>query len=637
MTSQHRYDIAGEIYTPWSLRFRNKELEHEFDLYYPNKYLFQLRLAHILATCFYLLAIYADSIIYNTLYQIFLFRIIVIPCMFFIGLLITFYHKRFYLRYYQWFNVLYVLVTSVSFILSGYDSDGITKYFLYSGVVICLIFNYTFIKQDFLKASIVGLLVTFSFLIPTLINPIDENYLVHIAFYIFIANFLGMFIAYMIEFDGRKSFVLTRKIEQDKDKISMTNESLESLINQRTKEIQNINTDLHIAKEKAEESDRLKSAFLANMSHEIRTPMNSILGFSNLLKEENFPVEQQKKFLGIIQKSGNRMLSTINDLIDISKIEAGQMALTISDVHINQEIQFLSELFQPEAQKSGLKLSFQTSLPDNKAIVQSDQEKIHAILINLIKNSIKYTNEGDIKFGYTTQESLLQFYVKDTGIGISETKQQVIFDRFVQADITLSSKYEGSGLGLAISKAYVEMLGGNIWLESEMGKEGKPGWTHFYFTIPFNPPSDKPATETTSHSVTTTVNSRLNLKILNVDDEPSSSEYLSCIMKLESKEILHAENGYEAVDVCRNNPDIDLVLMDIKLPDLNGYDAVRMIRDFNQDILIIAQTAYALAGDREKAMAAGCNGYISKPVNKELLLELVKNLVYPSHTPHTRL
>ncbi len=237
--------------------------------------------------------------------------------------------------------------------------------------------------------------------------------------------------------------------------------------------------DLIAAKEKAEESDRLKTAFLANMSHEIRTPMNGILGFAELLKEPNLTGEQQLEYIDIIEKGGARMLNTINDIVSISKIESGQIDVNLQESNINQQIEYIYIFFKTEIEGKGMHFSFGKSLPLGEFIIKTDREKVYAILTNLVKNAIKYTDKGSIEFGYNQKGKFLEFYVKDTGIGISDEKQEAIFERFIQADITAKMARQGSGLGLSISKAYVEMLGGKIWVESQSGK----GST-FYFTLP---------------------------------------------------------------------------------------------------------------------------------------------------------
>lgn len=242
------------------------------------------------------------------------------------------------------------------------------------------------------------------------------------------------------------------------------------------------------AKEHAEESDRLKSAFLANMSHEIRTPMNGILGFAELLKEPDLSSETSREYISIIESSGARMLNIINDLIEISKIESGTMSIFMSETNVNDQTGFIFNFFKPEAEKKGLNLILSNALPSNDAIIRTDREKLYAILTNLVKNAIKFTISGTIEFGYKCQESSnlstsseLVFYVKDTGAGIASELKEVIFERFRQGNESLTKKYEGAGLGLAISKAYVEMLGGRIWIDkdSEIGSV-------FYFTLPYN-------------------------------------------------------------------------------------------------------------------------------------------------------
>jgi PAS domain S-box-containing protein len=240
--------------------------------------------------------------------------------------------------------------------------------------------------------------------------------------------------------------------------------------------------DLIRAKEKAEESDRLKSAFLANMSHEIRTPMNGIMGFANLLKEPNLSGSEQQEYIRMIEQSSQRMLSIINDLIDLSKIEAGQVKIDGSKFNLNRQTEYLYNLFKQEATAKGLSFSYHNDLPDQKASICSDKEKFYAILANLIKNAIKFTEQGGIAFGYHAKDGMIEFFVRDTGIGISKEHQKTVFERFVQADLEKKEAKQGAGLGLAITHAYVEMLGGDIRLESQKGK----GST-FTFTLPLNP------------------------------------------------------------------------------------------------------------------------------------------------------
>jgi PAS domain S-box-containing protein len=377
------------------------------------------------------------------------------------------------------------------------------------------------------------------------------------------------------------------------------------------------------AKERAEESDQLKTAFLTNVSHEIRTPMNGILGFAELLQEENLSVEEQQEYINIIQISGKRMLNTISDIISIAKIESGQMSISLKKTNINEQLDYIYAFFKHEAAEKKLELILKTGLTKNAAVIETDQEKLYGILTNLVKNAIKFTETGTIEFGYECKGEFLEFYVKDHGIGIPANRQKAIFERFVQADISDKRAYQGSGLGLSISKAYVEMLGGRIWVESEDGKG-----SIFYFTIPNIAAieekrvienavqADMPAEEKDDQI--------RPLKILIAEDDEQSEALITIAVKKLAREILKVKTGVDAVAVCRNNPDIDLVLMDVKMPKMDGHEATIEIRQFNKDVVIIAQTAYALEGDREQAIAAGCNDYFTKPYNQATLAAILK-------------
>jgi signal transduction histidine kinase/ActR/RegA family two-component response regulator len=375
-------------------------------------------------------------------------------------------------------------------------------------------------------------------------------------------------------------------------------------------------------REKAQLADRLKSAFLANMSHEIRTPMNGILGFAELLKEPNLSGDEQQQYISIIEKSGDRMLNVINDIIDISKIESGLIKVDIHDTNINDQIEYIYNFFRHEVESKGVKLSYKISLPEDQAIIKTDSEKLYAILLNLVKNAIKFTHEGCIEFGYNIKANgvqvLLEFYVKDTGIGIPKDRQEAIFERFVQADITDTHAYQGAGLGLSISKAYVEMLSGKIDVISESGIGSV-----FYFTIPYNPKLDQKPVIENPHIEEVSTTSIFNLKILIAEDDMASEILISREVKKYCRELLKVKTGLAAVEACRNNPDTDLILMDIKMPKMDGYEATREIRKFNKKVVIIAQTAFALPGDRQKSIDAGCDDYISKPLNNAVLRKLI--------------
>ncbi|MBE9467474.1 MAG: response regulator [Bacteroidetes bacterium] len=368
-------------------------------------------------------------------------------------------------------------------------------------------------------------------------------------------------------------------------------------------------------KEQAEESDRLKSAFLANMSHEIRTPMNGILGFADLLKEPDLTGEQQKNYIEIIKKSSKRMLNIINNIVSISKIESGTIDINLSEINLNDQMKFIYNSLKLDAEKKGLDLSYVNFITNEEAFIKTDCEKLYGILSNLVKNAIKYTDHGKVVFGYVKKDKFLEFYIKDTGIGIEKEKQQTIFERFIQADIIDKKAREGAGLGLSISKAYIEMLGGKIWLESKIGLG-----SIFYFTIPFD--TEKIKLNKKNENKKNKILLK-KLKILIVEDDDSSNLYLATVLKKINAKILIATNGSEAIEISRSNPDLDLILMDVKMPIINGYEATRQIRKFNKSVVIIAQTAYGLAGDDKKSIKAGCNSYIKKPILKDKLFSLI--------------
>jgi signal transduction histidine kinase/AmiR/NasT family two-component response regulator len=375
-------------------------------------------------------------------------------------------------------------------------------------------------------------------------------------------------------------------------------------------------------KEKAQESDKLKSAFLANMSHEIRTPMNGILGFAELLKEPGLSAEKQRYYISIIEKSGARMLNLINDLLNISRIESGLMEVVYRDVAINSIMKDTYSFFKPEADAKHIGLHPITP-PGEEPVLTTDQDKVSAVLINLVKNAIKYTDSGFVEFGYHLLPKSIEFFVRDSGVGIPLHRQQAIFERFIQADISDRMARQGAGLGLSISKAYVELLGGRIWVESKPGEGAL-----FRFTIPYKQKPQELQQEQKRTSAGLTEQQRVSSKkwtLLIVEDDSESRLLVEAMLKHHTREILRAVNGKEAVDLCRSRPDIDLILMDIKMPVMDGYEATRQIRAFNPKVVIVAQTAYGLRGDQEKALEAGCNAYLSKPISISTVISVLSD------------
>ena len=371
-------------------------------------------------------------------------------------------------------------------------------------------------------------------------------------------------------------------------------------------------------KENAVKSDMLKSAFLANMSHEIRTPMNGIIGFAELLKDPILKKEDQQEYIKIIEESGDRMLNIINDIIDISKIQSGLMKLNIVESDVNDQIEYIYAFFKPEIEAKGIQFSFHIALPSKEARITTDREKLYAILTNLVKNAIKYTRAGSIDLGYSVKGKFLEFYLKDTGVGIPKDRQIAVFERFIQSDITDMMAQQGAGLGLSITKAYVEMLGGRIWVDSEVGQ----GST-FYFTIPYVFDSIEKKIIKKPDVSEIIENQSKSLKILIAEDDDISQKLIVIAVKKFGNDIIKVHTGADAVEGCRANPDLDLILMDIKMPGMDGYEATRLIREFNKKVVIIAQTAFGLSGDRDKALDAGCNDYISKPIDTKKLQSLI--------------
>lgn len=390
----------------------------------------------------------------------------------------------------------------------------------------------------------------------------------------------------------------------------------EQKLKQSYQQIRKFNFELNKAKAKAEESDRLKSSFLANMSHEIRTPMNGIVGFVNMLKRPELSEQKRKNYIDIIQNSCNQLLHIVNDIVDISKIEAGQIDVKNEKENVNHIIQELHEFYLPHAKSKNIELLLNLGVGDCDSEFICDGSKIRQVLNNLLNNALKFTESGFVEFGYSLRDSALEFFVKDTGIGISDQHISVIFDRFRQAETSLSRGYGGTGLGLSISKAYVEKIGGEIWVTSKLSKG-----TTFYFTIPLELQSNEQLKETTSDFMK---NYEDKPTVLVTEDEEINFMLIEELLIDFEIKLLHAKNGQEAIDMCHAYPDIKLVLMDIKLPGMSGYEAAKKIKIFRKDLPIIAQTAYALNGDKEKALEAGCDDYIAKPINTTVFIELMQ-------------
>ena len=407
---------------------------------------------------------------------------------------------------------------------------------------------------------------------------------------------------------NKELFYAQRKLQETNTKLRNTNEQL---IFQKK--------ELEQSKAKAETSDRLKTAFLANMSHEIRTPMNGIIGFTQILLEQEYTRKELNDYLKTIYSQSNHLMKIIDDVIDIAKIEANELAVNKGYFYLNE---FFEELYKnaqmgTTSKNSKIQLVLNEAFDKKDSRIYSDPIRLKQVFDNLLDNAFKFTNEGQIEFGYDYQkEGKLLFYVKDSGIGIPPEKSKEIFQRFRQVDESLTSKYEGTGLGLSISKGIVELMGGEIW-----AKPLDEGGSIFYFTLPYDEswikqkPGDvkkknmKPAWQQKT--------------ILLVEDDYASILFMDKLLNPTKVNLITLEKGQEAIDFLKQENNIDLILMDIRLPDINGLEVTKKIREMNKEIPIIAQTAHAMGNDRKRCLEAGASEYISKPIDVDHLLYLI--------------
>ena len=383
--------------------------------------------------------------------------------------------------------------------------------------------------------------------------------------------------------------------------------------------------ELRVAKEKAEESDRSKTAFLSNMSHEIRTPMNVITGFSSLLSDPYISTENSTEFVNRISVSCYCLLNLIENILDIAKLEAGKLNIYEKKCSLNQLLTNIYSTFSKEKRINGkdqISFRLQTAIQEKDFTILADPFRIHQILSNLLDNAFKFTEKGSIEFGYTIQDNTLQFFVKDTGIGLSGDQKEFVFESFRKAEDIKTKLYGGAGLGLAICKKLIILIGGKVWVESELGK----GST-FYFTIPLKV-AEKPVEEPEKKMPAYESVSLKDKNILIAEDNLLNYKLIEAILAKTKAKIFWARDGVEAVEFFNAGKDFDLVLMDIRMPNMDGFQATQEIRRFTKELPVIAVTAYSMGDEKEMAMQAGFDDYLTKPVNSETLLNIVNKYIY---------
>ena len=373
-------------------------------------------------------------------------------------------------------------------------------------------------------------------------------------------------------------------------------------------------------KNKAKVSDKHKSSFLASMSHEIRTPMNSIIGFSNLLIDENLDEGQKKMFARYIKSSGEMLLNLIDDILDIAKIEAGELKIKQKECNVYDIVSEVFTSFMDIKNRTGkTHIKLELDLPENKnVVVKTDPFRLKQVISNIVGNAIKFTDEGFVKLGYQINKAQhVQFYVRDTGPGLSDTDQKIIFSQYKRTENSEDRNISGTGLGLNISKNLIDLLGGKMWVESVL-EEG----TVFKFTLPYFK-IELPKTQQKTIISEENGFNWIGKTILVSEDDDSSFHFIKELLNRTQAEIIRAEDGKKCTDLIQQGKHVDLILMDIHMPIIDGYMATRKIKRINKNIPIIAQTAYAMEGDKEKSVTAGCDDYITKPLTPEKLLNKI--------------
>jgi len=375
------------------------------------------------------------------------------------------------------------------------------------------------------------------------------------------------------------------------------------------------------AKEKAEASDKLKSAFLSNISHELRTPLNGIIGFSEMIAQIDSSEDDRIEFSKMIKKSSSRLINTITSYMDISMIVSGLTEINYRQISLHQFLKKINSQAIEICNNGNRTLDIIENGPVEDFQIITDENLLTKIFFHLIDNAIKFTKKGSVTIGHKLKNGVHLFSVSDTGSGISQESLSVIFEAFTQAETSVSRGYEGSGLGLSIARGFVKLLGGEIWVESARN-EGST----FYFTIPGKA---VPKTKTTEIYVPEKLLSNTEPTILVAEDDDSNYKYLEIVLRKASYKVLRARNGFETVEMCRSHPNISILLTDLKMPGMDGFESTRQIRKSLPNLPIIALSGYVSSEDENAALEAGCNGYIVKPVSKSKLLDTINKVLQP--------
>lgn len=418
-------------------------------------------------------------------------------------------------------------------------------------------------------------------------------------------------------------------LEQLNNELHAAKQNLETKVNERTnqlilanKELKQSNAELILARQKAEQSNRLKTVFINNISHEIRTPMNGIMGFAELLDNQDLSADKRQFYSKIVLNSSRQLLKIIDDILEISTLDTKQVKLDKTPFNLNELLIDLQAVFSIKTSERNISLRLNNALPTDKSYIISDKSKLHKILSNLLENAFKFTFYGSIELGYFLTNNQLSIYVKDTGLGIAHENKELVFERFAQESESLSINQSGLGIGLSIVKENAHLLGGQITLDSEKGK----GST-FTLSIPYEP--SKPA-EASKKVLENLKKKGGNYTILIAEDEDSNYQYLHAILK-DNKDfqcnLIHVHNGQEAIDMVESNQNINMILMDIRMPVMDGFDATRHIKIANPKLPVIAQSAYSTENDQLKIRQAGCDDFIAKPINKNDLLKKIFHFI----------